>query len=144
MTTEPASVKVEGLAELRLALRAVDRALPLALSRELRVILVPLKEDARRAAANQQLTPPGMSGRGLGGLAKGISSSVRGIRGYLVDKTTRGGYPYPRLYEFGHGGQRAFLTPTLNRNRDEIVMRLGEALDQALRVFGEGPYGEGY
>lgn len=105
------AVRIEGLRELQGALRRIDRSAATELRKELRTTVgAEFVRDAKDTIAARGLVK---SGR----LQGSIKASVRG--GDLFVRSSPALKPGPKsrqgyapVYEFGHGGARAFLEPT--------------------------------
>lgn len=105
------AVKIEGYSEAIRGLRKVSNELPQALKLELKVAADIVRVEAINLAGQQGLAAPGRSGRGTGALVGGLKTFATGSIAGVRDTANRNGFPYPRVYEFGHGKTRAFLYP---------------------------------
>src|SRR3954463_11602146 len=105
---ERAGVDVKGLQGLLDGFKQIGDGLPHELSIGLRAIAKDVAHDAQSIAEERGL-------RSSGQLIHGITTSVRGTTAYIIDTAKRvstkypDGYPYPKVYEFGAGGARAFI-----------------------------------
>lgn len=135
-------VRVEGLTELRLALNRVDKGLRKELNSELRSLAKLVAKEAQVVARERGLIGDPRTDTLSGSLVKRIGVSVRGSTAWIVDKATRtstkypSGFPYPAVYEFGGGGTRSFLRPSIAANTDHIVAGIEEMLVRLERNTG--------
>lgn len=121
-------VRVEGLTELLRGLGRADKGLRKELNTEIRGLAKVVAADAQVIAREQGLIGDPRTDTLSGSLVRRIGISVRGSSAWIVDKASRGGFPYPAVYEFGGGGTRAFLRPSLARNTDRIISGIEEML----------------
>jgi hypothetical protein len=131
---EPA-FRVEGLNDVIRDLRMLDSSVSAAITRESRAIARDVVAEAQKTATEKGLAPPGWSGRGTGALLRGIKVSVRGGIPYVVEGASRNGYYYPRVYEYGRGGDRSFLRPAVERSRAAAYARMDRALRRITSDF---------
>lgn len=132
-------VKVEGLTELRKALKAVDAGLPKELG------------QVHRKLGDMVVTEAQARARGLGGVAAKSAPSLRAASQAARAQITLGGAraPYALGAEFGSGRYKQFkpwrgsdadagyfLYPTIRANRDRITEEYERMLDELLnRAF---------
>lgn len=117
-----ATVRVEGLRDLRRDLRRIDRGLDGALRDSFRSVAGVVVEESQSIAERKGL-------RDTGALIRGIKSSVT-RRGIAVRSTAeRKGFLYPAVYEFGLSGNRAFLSPAIEAKQGEVIERLEDAFE---------------
>lgn len=126
-------VAVEGLAELRRALKTVDAELPKELRRSFLAVGTRIADDARR-------TVPVRSGRAARSVKAGVSGNTAYVQG------GRKTVPYYGWLDFGgqlpskRSGKRAravrprikegrYLYPAIRRNRDRTIKETAEALE---------------
>lgn len=132
-----AGVQVEGLAELRRALRRIDPVLTDGLRAGLK--------DAGKIVADEgeRRAPRSHQARGRH-MADTIRVRVSGVKVRVVVNAKRrspaypAGFNYPGRIEFEGGGRRAFLQPALEAKHDQVVERLGQVLDDVADTFDQG------
>lgn len=132
-------VEIKGIPELEAKLRSYDRGLVVGFRRSMREIAKTVAEMAQEEARSQGLVddrpPPG------GGLAKRIRGGYSRAGGYVQDSARRvspkypQGYPYPKVYEYGHGRQRAFIEPAIRKARPVVRARCEALLDELAARF---------
>lgn len=127
------AVEVEGLRELRRDLGRIDKTLS-------KGVAAGIKDAASIVAQEaQSLAPVGRTGR----LKASIRPRVSGARGFVVANAKKkspkypSGYNYPRRIEFDKGGRQAFLRPALDNNREEVVKRLEQLLDDIADIWDD-------
>jgi hypothetical protein len=135
------TVHLEGLEPL---LAAFER-MPIITKRELRRELLEIADNvAKKAegfAVGQGLVDDDHAPKG-GGLADRIKPRLSGSQVLVVDSARRaspkypGGYPYPALYEFGHGGARAFMRPAVTSEAHDTRRRLDTFIARVERESG--------
>jgi hypothetical protein len=131
-------VSVEGLTELRKALKAVSDQAPKELAAASKDVAVFVAADARGKA------------EGRGGVAAKVAPSVQGSGTARGGAVTLGGSSYPMAEgaEFGGQGRPTrqqfephlgrtgyFVYPAIRENADEIESKYVESLDQLLRKY---------
>jgi len=132
---ESPTVQVQGLDALLAAFKQLGEGLPHELSAGLRTVARDVANDAKAIAKANGL-------HASGNLIDHITTSVRGTVAYIVDNARRvspkypSGYLYPAVYEFGHGGARAFLHPAAERDQDKIVAGLEPLVDRLIAQAG--------
>jgi hypothetical protein len=132
----PPVAGIEGLADLRKVLKAMDRDLYRELPKRLRKAAEPVAEEARRRAPRGR-SPIPRGRRPRKRLVDTIRPFARGnVAGVRADVVAPGGYPYPRRIEYeGSGGNRsgtgprAFMGPALEAKRDEVMREVARVLD---------------
>lgn len=104
------TVEVTGLNELVRAFSRIDKGMSRQFRQELRVgVGGPVAKDMKDMARSR-----GLRGK-TGKLINSIRPSVRGATLFINESATNKAYPYPAVYEFGHGGARAFMQPVVDR-----------------------------
>jgi hypothetical protein len=131
-------VNVEGLAELRRALKAVSATAPKELNAASKQVATFVADDARSTA------------EGLGGVAAKVAPSVRGSGTARGGAIALGGSSYPMALgaEFGgqgrpttqqfkpHKGRTGyFVYPAIRANSDRIADTYTELLDDLMRKY---------
>jgi hypothetical protein len=131
-------VSVEGLTELRKALKAVSDQAPKELAAASKDVATFVAADARGKA------------EGLGGVAAKVAPSVKGSGTARGGAVTLGGSSYPMAEgaEFGGRGRPTtqqfephlgrtgyFVYPAIRENADEIEAKYVESLDHLLRKY---------
>lgn len=131
-------VNVEGLAELRRALKAISATAPKELS-------AAGKEVAQFVAADAQ-----SAAQGLGGVAAKVAPSIRAAAAAGGGAIALGGSAYPMAAgaEFGGRGRPTtqqfqphlgrtgyFVYPTIRRDADRIESEFSDALDDLMRKY---------
>lgn len=108
---------------------------------ELQALMNEMATKSEEEAALQGFLAPGTSGRGtgrlIGSIRGGVNLHVDYVRGY-VEAHARNpidGYAYPARYEYQNHGERAFIHPVIDRNRDKIYASLAAAVSRALERF---------
>lgn len=121
------AVQVEGLGELLRAFGRVDAGVRKELTGTLRGI-------ARGVAAAAKAIAEFNGLRDTGTLISKITISVGGGAAYVRATAKRwpGGFPYPAVYEYGKGGQRAFLAPALRLEEPNVLRGVEGMLDALL------------
>lgn len=130
------SIKVEGLTDFRRELKALDASLP----KEI--------QKANKRAAEIVADKARASFAARGGVAPKVAPSVKALASQRYAAVRIGGpqYPYAMGAEWGSNRFRQFdpsrgkqgysLYPTIRKERDAIVDRMGDALeDIARRAF---------
>lgn len=127
------AVRVEGLAELRRALKRIDRDLDRDLARYLRSIGYGVRDRGRSNADEFRRT---------GALSKSIRASVTARRGSVYSNL-----PQAPVHEYGGTIQprgvpisieaRGFLTEAVRQSRTEIQGGLEEILDAIARTWDD-------
>ena len=118
-------VYVEGLAELRRALRRMDPELLKGVQKKLKKAAKIVADDAQEKASVRS-----------GLMASRTRAFTRGnVAGVRSTATAPDGYPYPRRIEFEKGGVRAFVRPALEENTEEIIEELEDLLDEIANIF---------
>lgn len=138
-------IEVHGLVEFRRDFARMDRKLRTEWDRELRTAAQPVKDAARQIAEAKGLH---RTGRLIGSIriATGRRGSVFVRSTPPLRPSRRARMGYAAIYEYGGRargealGPRAFLTPALEREREEVVERLSDVLD---RITSEGGFGRG-
>lgn len=115
------SVRVEGLRELQRSLQKIRSDLKPEITKELKDIGQVVADRAQSFAIGQGLYDSG-------NLADHIKSRAALASVAIVDTANRDGYPYPRIYEYGHGGARAFMRPALIDKQGEVIDKLDRML----------------
>lgn len=133
--SQSGTIAVEGVGDL---LRAFDRV-EKGLRRELRAELVGLAGTvaikARELAEAQGL-------RESGQLIARIRPGLRSSYAYVTDTANRKspkwpeGFNYPAVFEFGHGGARAFLVPAAKAEEGTVLLGLEGLLDRLTSEAG--------
>lgn len=136
MARTGAAVRVEGLQPLLRDMGRVEKGLRRELQKELDEIAKHVRDEARDRAQAEGL-------RDKGGLVRGVKHRVKGSTALIRSTRTRGGFPYPAVYEFGGRGAgkygpRAFLYPTVEKELPTTVRMLGEMLDRLTSANGLG------
>jgi len=126
-------MRVEGLDELVRSLRRLDRKLGKGITDSLRVLARDVADTAKGVAVFQGFAEPGRSGRGTGAMLSSIKYGVRAGSAYVRVAAQRDGYPYPRVYEYGGGGERSFVHPALGLEEEHIFRTLEQTVDALLR-----------
>lgn len=131
-------VKVEGLAELRKALKAVDAAAPKELAAAGKEVASFVAEDARGKAG------------GLGGVAGHVAPSIAPGGSARGGSVNFGGAAYPMAMgaEFGGQGRPTtqqfrphlgrtgyFVYPSIRDNGERIESEYGNAIDDLMRKY---------
>ena len=131
-------VNVEGLAELRRALKAVSADAPKELSAAGKEVASFVAEDARGAAS------------ALGGVAAHVAPSIRAAASGGGGAISLGGTAYPMAAgaEFGGRGRPTtqqfephlgrtgyFVYPTIRRDADRIESEFADKLDDLMRKY---------
>lgn len=115
------NIEIRGTRELSRAFRTMSAELKLEAKAELRVAARGVADEAKNIATAKGLVA-------TGALRSRIKPSVRGGMAFVRETAATpsagypAGYPYPRVYEFGHGGARAFLRPALEAKSPEITL----------------------
>lgn len=124
------AVTIEGLAAFRRDLKRIDPAL-------VKGVRVALKEAADVVAVETRRRAPARSGVTRGSVRSFTSGNRAGVRvnARRVSPAYPGGYPYPRRFEFENGGRRAFVGPSLEAKRREVVDRLEGGLDDVAQIW---------
>lgn len=129
------TVAVEGVGDLLRAFGSIDKGL----RRELRLELLDVANIAAgkaRAIAEQK----GL--HATGALIDRIHAGARASYAYITDTARRAspaypqGFNYPAVYEYGHGGARAFLTPAAITSEDDVISGVESLLDRLTRAAG--------
>jgi hypothetical protein len=127
-------VKVTGLSQFVRAARDT----PGRLNEELQVALAEAGELVA-VRAHALIREKGLVGgpRSTGRLDRMTRASkpTRSGRVFIRSGAMNKGFNYPRVYEFGRGGQRAFLRPALEQTTDAVVSRLDRAVMAAVAAF---------
>lgn len=119
-----AGVSIEGLPQLVRGFERMGADLKKEVRADLRKGADLVRDQARLNAAERGL-------RRSGRLISGLRTIVRSGAVVLVRSTTkRAGFPYPAIYEYGHGGARNFLDPALAQKSDEVVEHLATMFDR--------------
>lgn len=126
-----ADIRVQGLDQVVRGFRRIDGSLAREVQMELKSIAGFVADDARTYA-----TAIGL--RDSGDLAHGIKPFYRGATAGVRSTVKRRGYPYGGVYEFGKGGARAFLAPTVKRDEAKIVEAFEDMLDRLISSAGLG------
>lgn len=135
------AVQVEGLAQLRAALRRMDPALNAGVREALKDASQIVAYEVKRRA------PRGPSGRLHDSVRAFTSGNRAGVRvtAVKVSPAYPSGYPYPRRIEFeGSGGNRAgsgaraFVRPAFDAKRDDVVRRFEYVLDDIAEIWSAG------
>jgi hypothetical protein len=131
-------VNVEGLAELRRALKAVSADAPKELNAAAKEVAAFVADDARSTAA------------GLGGVAAHVAPSIKPSGTARGGAINLGGAAYPMALgaEFGGRGRPTtqqfqphlgrtgyFVYPTIRRDGDRIESEFSEKLDDLMRKY---------
>ncbi|MBT9134597.1 MAG: hypothetical protein DDT38_01336 [Firmicutes bacterium] len=140
MSTRPQvageTIMLDGFKELMRAIRKMEPTL----RKEMRVRLKTagqIVSDEAKARAR---------GQGLYATGKLVRSVRVGLRARSVDIVVGArrksrkfpkGYNYPKRYEYGEGGKRAFLRPALAAKREEAVQEFAKILDELANVWQE-------
>jgi hypothetical protein len=102
-------VEVTGLNEMLHALGRIDKGITRELRKQLSVgVGGPIVADMKDEATARGLVKTGK-------LRSGLRPAVRGSSLFVNESARNKGYPYPAIYEFGHGGARAFMQPVVDR-----------------------------
>lgn len=119
-------VRLEGLTELNRALGKVDKGLQKTVRNELKAAGEPVRAAAEGlAVANISRVGPVWSRMRVGATSREV---------YIAPKQRRrGGSPRPR---FGRMLLELAMRPAAERHRQEIVLRLGRALDRLISSAG--------
>jgi hypothetical protein len=117
-------IAVEGLADAQRYLRKIDVEAAKNLNKELKSAAKIVQAEAKSIAAAKGLAAPGRSGRGTGALVSGLRVFSSGGAAGVRDAVNRGGFPYPAVYEYGHGAARAFLQPAGEAKMPEVEAKL--------------------
>lgn len=139
-----------GLRSLNQGLRKLGTEVPKQLREELKDAAEIVRVEAQARARAQGLVDTGRLVRSMKVSVRGASAFVRNTATATATgrvrvrsaKGSRGGsrtvaagsreFPYPRVYEYGDGGRRAFLHPALEAKRDEVVKRVDRMLDRLI------------
>ncbi len=124
-------VRVEGLKELRIALKAIDDKLPKELQRASKEVAETVAERVRSSFL------------GRGGVAPKVASSVKALASQRGAHVRVGGdrWPYAMGSTFGSNKFKQFpppvgdgysLYPTIYAMRDEITDRYADAIDDVM------------
>lgn len=124
-------VRARGLDQVIRGFRKMDRSLAREVQMELRHITQFVADDAQTTARSKGLFDSGRLVRGIKPFYRGATAGVR-------SSVTRRGYPYGGVYEFGNGGSRAFLEPTVRRDEHKIVEAFEDMLDRLTSQAGFG------
>lgn len=140
MAKQAITIRVTGIKETAAGFKKVDSTLRLALVRETSHLARELQHLAEEHAAAQGFEPPGRSGRGKGGLIRGIHATASGYTVLLRETAVRtegtnAPFPYPAVYEFGKRDHRPFLQPTAEAGDALAEKAALKALDEALGKF---------
>lgn len=125
-----ASVRIDGLKQLRAALRRMAPELN-------KGVRTALKESAEIVAVATRERAPVRSGKLKGSVRSFASGNRAGVRvnAMKVSRHYPQGYPYPKRIEFEGGGVRAFVRPAFDEKKEEVVARMGLVLDDIRDVW---------
>lgn len=123
------TVQVSGLKELARDLGKVSPEIRKAIKAEIKDIAGIVANEAQRIATAKGLVDTGK-------LVRGIKPAISGTTGLVRDSTTRKGYPYPSVYEYGHGAARAFVSPAADAKQQAVQDAFGDLVDKALNRAG--------
>lgn len=132
-------IEVEGLEELRKALRKADKATRRELTKAIKGAAKIVADEAKRRARSKGLAPPGTSGRATGQLVRSIKPFAKRTTGGVRVMAQRDGFAYPVLYEYagpGRVGPRPFVTSALEDKADDVAEHLEDELVRILRNAG--------
>jgi len=141
------TVRVDGLAQLIRDFDAVSKELSRDLRRELLDVARMVSDHARTNVVFKESLGAGQGGQdrrpNTGRLQRGIRPKMRGATAIVESRTkSRGGYPYPGIYEFGVSGRararRAFLEPALDQKSDDVVRSIEDMFDRLTSEHGLG------
>ena len=124
MAASKSTIRVEGLRELQRDIARADSDLKRELRGELRKLGSVVQQEAKRIAESEGLVHSG-------NLIRKIGVSVRQDSVSIVERATRDGYPYPRIYEYARG--RAFMGPAVANKREQSMDDLEQTLYRVLR-----------
>lgn len=127
------SVEIEGLRELRAALRRMAPALTAGVREAIKDASQIVAYEAQRRSA----VSSGAQRASTRAFASGNRGGVR-VMARRVSRSYPSGYPYPRRNEFEGAGRRAFVAPALEAKKDEVVRRLGFVLDDVAEIWDAG------
>lgn len=121
------AIKVDGLDELIRSMSRIDKGI----AKEMRARL--RKDVGEPFARDAKLRAPVKSGK----LRRSIRPAVKGTTVVVRDTATNRGFNYPAVMEFAHGGERAFLDPTLDQWRatGQLEQSMEGFLDWVHREF---------
>jgi len=122
-------VSVEGLAELRRALRRIDPALLKGVRTALKKGAEVVRDEAKKDAAVR-------SGLMRDRTRAFTSGNVAGVR---VRATAPDGYAYPRRIEYEDDGVRSFVRKALSDKQQEVIRELEKMLDDIAETFEGKP-----
>jgi hypothetical protein len=128
------AIKVEGVQDTLRAFGRISKGLRRELGLELKKIAGLVAVDAKAIAEFLGLRD---SGKLIGSIRPGLRGSVA----YVTATAQRNGFNYPAVYEFGHGRERAFLTPAARLNVDNTVRGMEHLLDRLISDAGFGTGG---
>ncbi len=127
------SIVIDGLAELRRDLRALEPEVAKGITKALHEAGDVVSKEAK------SLAPRGPSGM----LSAKIRTQVtRGSLLFVRDAAMSispaypKGYNYPRVIEYGQGGRQAFLLPALEAKAGEVEDHFGRMLDRLAASHG--------
>jgi hypothetical protein len=126
-------IEVEGYQQLVAAFAVMAKETKPAVRKGLKPSAVLVAQEGKAQAEQRGLVLSGA-------LESGIKPSIRGTTAYVRDATMRteranAPFSYPRLHEYAHGGERAFLRPALANKADEVTVVLGMAIQELLNTF---------
>lgn len=128
-------VVIEGADEAASAIRQLPSEAKKQLKAEMRPITKDVVGRIRARAEAQGL-------HDTGALIRGIKGKVRLRRGTpsaeIASSTTRKGYPYPKVYEYGRGRTRAFFWPVVTETADKATQGFTKAIDRAIESLDLG------
>lgn len=142
------TVTVRGLRELIRDFRRIEAQLARELRRELLAIGQIVADEAKNVQVPKKSLGAGQGGAdgtpNTGRLQRGIRPRMRGATTIVENRSSRKGYKYPGIYEYGVSGRgrarRPFLQPALEAKQGEVIEALEDMLD---RLTSENGFGRG-
>ncbi len=141
MSTKPPAVlgktvTLGGFKELVKAIRKMEPVLRKEMRVKLRAAGQVVSDEAKAEARRQGLYDTGKLVRSIR-----IALRARSVRVVVGAKRKSWkfpkGYNYPKRYEYGQGGKRAFLRPALAAKQEEAVQKFAEILDELASIWQE-------
>ncbi len=123
---------VEGFRPLMQAIRRLEPTLRKGMQAKLRSVGQIVADEAKATARRKGLYDTGKLVRSI--RPKVATQSVAIVAGAMRrSRKYPQGYNYPKRYEYGEGGARAFMRPALEAKQEEVTKRFLEIFDEMQR-----------